>query len=117
MNDLQIPALVMAIPIGLAAFARGVLWLKEIMKPLNSGNPTRGNGTGEWRGRMLVLAENQQRSFDTLIEGQKTERKMLYDHTRSIARMAELIESHDKRETRFWEEALVYLKREDGGTA
>ena len=113
MMDLQLPALIVAIPAGVAIAARGALWVRQVMTPI-----TGQNTTGEWRGRMLTVCEHQERLVREVLQGQSLARQMIRDNTQMLQENSRLIREttavlmeHQKREMEVWESVLKSLAR------
>ena len=102
MESLQLPALIVAIPAGVAVAARGALWVRQVMTPLH---PT-ANSTGEWRGEIRTLIKQQGTILGSLAEGQHNTEKILETLARDqgdihelLVRQTEVLERLGERET------------------
>ena len=69
-SNLSAPAWVAATSIGVVAFARTVLWVKDIVKPVN-GNFRNNGQQGEWRGRMEAVSEQNSEVLKALADGMR----------------------------------------------
>ena len=68
LTNLSAPAWVAATSIGVVAFARTVLWVKDIIKPVHFPMQS-GNNHGEWRGRMQAVTEQNSEVLKALSDG------------------------------------------------